>query len=285
MPPDFLCIGTQRCGTTWLHRALSAHPAYWMPPFKELDFFSPEGPEGNRRDKMIWMHHALGRQLRDGVEDRAELAWLADLVTGEPKDLAWYQGLFAPAAGRITGDISPAYFRLDDAGVARVRDALPDAHIVVMLRHPVERADSQVGLMQQWKRWAADLPEAELVRRVTAAPFGGFGDYAAVVARWEAAFGAARVSVVFHDEITARPAETLRRLTTALGAPVDAAAVGIDPGKRVNGARRGARSPGFYGALARHFLPRVAPLRARWPEPVGRWCDEMAALSALPPLG
>jgi hypothetical protein len=285
MSPDFLCIGTQRCGTTWLHRALSAHPAYWMPPFKELDFFSPEGPEGNRRDKMIWMHHALGRQLRDGVEDRAELAWLAALVTAETKDLGWYQGLFSPARGRISGDISPAYFRLDDAGVARVRDALPDAHIVMMLRHPVERADSQVGLMQQWKRWPADLPEAELVRRVTAAPFGAFGDYAAVVARWEAAFGEDQVSVVFHDEIKARPAETLLRITTALGAPVDAASVGIDPAKRVNGAKRGARSPGFYGALARHFLPRVAPLRARWPDPVGRWCDEMRALSTLPPLG
>jgi hypothetical protein len=91
--------------------------------------------------------------------------------------------------------------------------------------------------------------------------------------------------VAFHDEIKARPAQTLLRMSTALGAPVDAAAVGIDPGKRVNGAKRRARSPGFYGELARHFLPRVAPLRGRFPDPVGRWCDEMAALSTLPPLG
>jgi len=255
-----------------------------MPPFKELDFFAPEGPEGNRRDKMIWLYHALGRRLRDGVEDPAELAWLAQLVTAEPKDLAWYGHLFAPADGRICGDISPAYFRLDDAGVARVRQAVPDARIVVLLRHPVERADSQIGLMQQWKRWPADLPETELVRRVTQEPFGAFGDHAAVLARWEAAFGAERVVVAFHDEIKAQPAQTLLRISTALGAPVDAGQVGIDPGQRVNGAKRSVRSPGFYGALARHFLPRVAPLRARFPEPVGRWCDEMAALATLPPL-
>ena len=193
-----------------------------------MDFFPPGGPEGKRRDKLLGMYSVLGRQLRDGDEDRSELAWMATLVTALPKDLDWDRGLFEPAQGRITGDISPAYFRLDDAGVARVRAALPGAHIVIMLRHPVERADSQIGLMQQWKRWSADLPEAELVRRVTSPPFGGFGDHAAVVARWEAAFGPAQVTVAFHDEIKAAPVETLLRISTALGAPVDASAAGIE---------------------------------------------------------
>lgn len=279
----FLCIGTQRSGTTWLHRALSEHPAYWMPPFKELDFFSPEGPEGNRRDKMLWLHHTLGRQLRDGKEDRAELAWLARLVTAEPKDLGWYESLFAPAAGRITGDISPAYFRLDDAGVAAAHAAVPNAHIIILLRHPVERADSQIGLMQQWKRWPVDLPPAELVRRVTTPPFDGFGDYAAVVDRWEAAFGRDRVTVVFHDQIRADPAAALLRVTTALGAPVAPEDISLDLRTRVNGAKRAPREPAVYGAMARHFLPMVAPLQDRWPDPVRKWCAELTALSTLAP--
>ena len=37
--PDFLVIGAQRAGTTWLHRVLSEHPALWLTPVKELHYF------------------------------------------------------------------------------------------------------------------------------------------------------------------------------------------------------------------------------------------------------
>ena len=39
--PDFLVIGAQRAGTTWLHRVLRQHPALWLPPVKELHYFDP----------------------------------------------------------------------------------------------------------------------------------------------------------------------------------------------------------------------------------------------------
>ena len=34
--PDFLCVGAQKGGTSWLYRQLEAHPDFWMPPVKEL---------------------------------------------------------------------------------------------------------------------------------------------------------------------------------------------------------------------------------------------------------
>ena len=37
--PDFLGIGAQKSGTTWLHHNLSQHPGVWMPPVKELHYF------------------------------------------------------------------------------------------------------------------------------------------------------------------------------------------------------------------------------------------------------
>ena len=39
MFPDFLVIGAQKAGTTWLHRNLQAHPQVWMPKEKELHYF------------------------------------------------------------------------------------------------------------------------------------------------------------------------------------------------------------------------------------------------------
>jgi len=38
--PDFLIIGAQKCGTTWLWAVLRDHPEVFLPETKELEFFS-----------------------------------------------------------------------------------------------------------------------------------------------------------------------------------------------------------------------------------------------------
>ena len=37
--PDFLCVGAQKAGTSWLYHQLNSHPDFWMPPIKELGYF------------------------------------------------------------------------------------------------------------------------------------------------------------------------------------------------------------------------------------------------------
>ncbi|MFL5992247.1 MAG: hypothetical protein ACJ73W_09685, partial [Rubrobacteraceae bacterium] len=37
--PEYIGIGAQKAGTTWLHRNLQAHPGIWMPREKELHYF------------------------------------------------------------------------------------------------------------------------------------------------------------------------------------------------------------------------------------------------------
>ena len=38
--PNFICIGAQRAGTTWLHDCLNEHPEVYVPEKKELHFFN-----------------------------------------------------------------------------------------------------------------------------------------------------------------------------------------------------------------------------------------------------
>src|SRR5438046_9791001 len=38
--PDFLCVGAQKAGTSWLYRQLEPHPDFWMPPVKELHYLN-----------------------------------------------------------------------------------------------------------------------------------------------------------------------------------------------------------------------------------------------------
>ncbi len=100
--PDFLIIGSPKSGTTSLAAWLGAHPDVFIPPQKELHFFS-------RADR-----------------------W--DLGTD------WYGAEFAAAGpARLAGEATPNY--LDDELVApRLAATVPAARLIAILREPVERA-------------------------------------------------------------------------------------------------------------------------------------------------
>ena len=101
--PDFLGIGVQKGGTTSLQRLLEQHPGAFLPPAKELHYFS--------------LHYNQGE--------------------------AWYRQQFAGAApGQRCGEITPYYVFHPDAP-QRISALLPKAKLVVLLRDPVERTLSQ----------------------------------------------------------------------------------------------------------------------------------------------
>jgi hypothetical protein len=52
---NFLGIGAQKCGTTWLFRALSRHPSVRFPAGKEVHFWDRPG---DRREEWYWQQFA-----------------------------------------------------------------------------------------------------------------------------------------------------------------------------------------------------------------------------------
>jgi len=102
MDPTFMIIGAQKAGTTSLHQYLGEHPDVGMPTTKEVHYF--------------------------------------DFEAQRPLD--WYRAHF-PLRGSCshTGEATPLYL-FHPAVPARVRAALPDVRLIVLLRDPVERAYS-----------------------------------------------------------------------------------------------------------------------------------------------
>ncbi|HJT05401.1 MAG TPA: sulfotransferase [Stellaceae bacterium] len=102
--PNFLIIGAEKAGTTFLHDALQRHTDVFMPP-EEIPFF--EDPD-----------------------------------YGEPGALQEFSKLFQPGAGkRAIGLMRPNYLHKPECP-ARIHKHFPDAKLIVMLRDPVERAIS-----------------------------------------------------------------------------------------------------------------------------------------------
>ena len=58
--PDFLIVGPQRTGTTWLFHHLKSHPEIFLPKEKELYYFSTLGMPDHRRFRFPYLEDYLG---------------------------------------------------------------------------------------------------------------------------------------------------------------------------------------------------------------------------------
>jgi hypothetical protein len=101
--PNFLYLGPGKTGSTWIFKALAAHPQVYVPPAKELYFFT---------------HHF-------------------------DKGYSWYSHFFDEANEHKTaiGELTPGYLYSQKAA-ERIADGLPGVKLFVCLRNPIERSFS-----------------------------------------------------------------------------------------------------------------------------------------------
>jgi len=103
MLPNFLFIGPDKSGSTWLQARLSTHPQVFLPAAKDTYFFGAEFSRG----------------------------------------LPWYEAHFAAAKPEhvIVGEICHDYL-FDPVAADRIMELIPKATLMVCLREPVDRAFS-----------------------------------------------------------------------------------------------------------------------------------------------
>src|SRR5262245_56929086 len=111
--PDFLVVGAQRSGTSWLHYTLKRHPALWLPPIKEIHHFDSELKGRVWADPKRW-RRAWGTGW--GILD----LWMLSYFMGDGSD-EWYARLFhaAQLRGRLVGEITPSYATLSENAFRR----------------------------------------------------------------------------------------------------------------------------------------------------------------------
>lgn len=66
---DFLGIGAQKAGTTWLHTQLKQHPDVWMPLAKELHFFDSIHMGYSNRRVFRQIQRMAGAQIVETLEE------------------------------------------------------------------------------------------------------------------------------------------------------------------------------------------------------------------------
>jgi hypothetical protein len=150
----------------------------------------------------------------------------------------WYRGNFPLRSRPPVGEASPGYLFHPEAP-RRVRELLPDARLVAVLRDPVARAYShyrhEVALGREPLSFeealaAEDARMAGELERMAADPvyfsyawwnwtYKARGLYAEQLERWYTEFPREQLLVVLNDELTADPAGTYARVLEHVGAP------------------------------------------------------------------
>lgn len=222
--PDFLCIGAQKAGTTWLYQQLEAHEDFWMPPQKELHYLTDRGLA------------PIQTTRRDADERDAHFfEQLRELGTRPWLDLPDYGQLFAAKGSLLSGDITPAYSMLPDEIIALVRRTFPNLKVIFLARDPVERVWSQISLAVRMGGIPDfDVNDPEAAIRCALHPLVIPRSYPSVIAaRWRRHVPANQFRVYFFDDLQRDPAALRASIVTFLGADTAKGSEIARPGQNV----------------------------------------------------
>ncbi len=183
---NFLGIGAQKAGTTWLYTQLARHPQVGFPKGKEIHFWD-------------WVQ--AGRR---------------------PCDIGWYLRQFGADAGRVLGEITPDYAVLEERYIRQIHNLNPDLKILFILRNPIERAWSaaRMGLArlgmereEASDRWFIDVfRSAYSVAR---------GDYETTLRRWTGVFSRQQILLLYYEDLEQNPLQLLEQTAQHLGVGPD----------------------------------------------------------------
>ena len=270
--PDFLVVGAQRSGTTWLHHVLRQHSSLWLPPVKELHYF--DNPEATR----TWLDPRERRRV--GMKGLLSLdPWQFRFWFGSRSD-AWYASLFRDAQRRgfIAGEITPAYATLDESVLRRIHGMNPKMKLAFIMRDPIDRAWSAVNNALRKGDLGGPFTVERALDRVRSPGFAARSAYTQTIERLEAVFPGSQLHFCFFDQLRDAPETLARRLIVFLGVePGDVRS--YLPPRAINSAAGSKPIPSeFVREVAKDYHPMVRDLCARFEGPPQRWLSRCEAI-------
>lgn len=191
MKPSFLIAGVAKCGTTSLYYYLEQHPSICIPK-KETFYFIADHYRNQTRNKT-------------GQRDPSRIIWNEEQ----------YAQLYAKCSKGITGEISTCYVYYYKDAIPKIKAALGDIPVVIIIRQPVDRLISGYRHFIRLEKETLSLPDAlkaESEREKEGYDFmwqyRGLGFYADAIAAYQAAFS--QVKVILQEDLQDRTEEIMK---------------------------------------------------------------------------
>lgn len=253
--PDFLIVGPQRTGTTWLHENLWQHPQIFIPWDKELHYFNNlEYPEYHPKS-LPPVDKDLGWYLQK-FEIPDEIRKNRD---AQAKHL--YKRPFTPEKyGEATATYAAA---LHEGIIEDILTLNPDIKIITMARNPIDRAWSHAkkDLCKERKRAVADVPREEWMAFFTQEYQVKCGHYSKFLPLWEKMIPKENFMVGRLLDVSKEPRAMLKRVYNLIGIDDDDSLLPPQAAERVNPTEGAGIPEDLHAELQKIYGDEVARLR------------------------
>lgn len=176
---DFLGIGAQKSGTSWLYHHLAQHPQIRFPGGKEI--------------------HYWDKQYPFGIEQ--------------------YHSLFTPHTSHVKqGEITPAYAILPEKSVSAIYDYAPDVRIFFITRNPIDRAwSSALMALERAEMTPEEASDQWFIDHFHSQGSRLRGDYHRTLSIWGNIFPKEQFLWLSFEQITSNPSQLLQSLCRHIG--------------------------------------------------------------------
>lgn len=172
---DFLGIGAQKAGTTWLYRILALHPDVRFPAGKEIHFWDAKRERG----------------------------------------IKWYTDLFPDAAPLIQGEITPAYAILKKSQIKEIWETYPNLRLLYIIRNPIERAwSSALMALYRAEMTPSEASDQWFIDHFCSEGSMKRGDYRACLETWLSCYPKYQIGLYLFDQIQSNPKALIKKICT-----------------------------------------------------------------------
>ncbi|MDO5509501.1 MAG: sulfotransferase domain-containing protein [Weeksellaceae bacterium] len=222
---DFIGIGAQKAGTTWLYKNLEAMPQFSLPSMKEIHYFdravnypSPDmlrEPKAMKKIFSPYWAQKFGRKMYAAAKksDWDEMKWLANSWFSNIDD-DWYLSIFENLEG-IKGEITPSYSMLERHDIEKMYAVAPQAKLILMLRNPVDRAWSHYRFHKGKGQYA--MQHEEIMAFMKNDAQRRRSDFRTVIENYYSVYPANQILIGFYDAIKHQPKALLTEIVQFLG--------------------------------------------------------------------
>ncbi|MGR8933316.1 MAG: sulfotransferase [Gammaproteobacteria bacterium] len=250
--PNFVIgIGSQRAGSTLLHKILDESTSIYMHPVKELHYFDTLHHVRSEKALKQFSLQQLEREInrlagtaKVPIHTKRYKNYLRTNFLLSYKKISdiEYMDLYRPCLmGRnMVGEVTPEYMILPEEGVRHLSEVVGnDAKIVLMVRNPVRRLVSAFKLLNAYHGLQIQSEDAERELMQHVADDTGwlkaqdrYNDYESAISLYRRYFG--DILCLRYDEVVERPQIFKKRLEDYLGQTLNNEKFSALTSKRIN---------------------------------------------------
>jgi hypothetical protein len=221
---NFLGIGAQKAGTTWLFERLHLHPAIYFPGGKEVHFWD--------------QHYAKG--------------------------VGWYRSLFENESltAKTCGDITPAYAILAPELIKECHENFPELKLIYIIRNPIERAWSSAKMaLSRAEMQIEEASDQWFIDHFRSRGSMMRGDYEACLRNWLRFYRGDQILTCLFDSLASEPHSVLSRCFAHLGVPAGDYPLPADLSEKIFSTTPEPLPHNLRGVLSEIYAPRIESLQ------------------------